>query len=104
MAFETSTSLHAVHDSELIKKRGDIFHVVGGSSQADSCVSHRYFTTFFPSHIRIQLEAGAFRQLCKHLSERSQQMQNMALMTLSGFCRNCLAKVCTFFSVTTLEF
>ena len=40
-----------------------------------------------------KLQAGAFRQLCRHLQERSDQVQNMDLMTLSGFCRNCLAKV-----------
>jgi hypothetical protein len=40
-----------------------------------------------------RLEAGAFRQLCKHLQERSDLVSNIDLMTLSGFCRNCLAKV-----------
>jgi Protein of unknown function (DUF1244) len=40
-----------------------------------------------------KLEAGAFRELCRHLQERSDSVQNMDLMTLSGFCRNCLAKV-----------
>ena len=40
-----------------------------------------------------QLEAGAFRELCRHLQDRSDAVQNMDLMTLSGFCRNCLAKV-----------
>ena len=40
-----------------------------------------------------KLEAGAFRELCRHLQERSDAVQNMDLMTLSGFCRNCLAKV-----------
>jgi hypothetical protein len=41
-----------------------------------------------------KLEAGAFRELCRHLQERSDSVQNMDLMTVSGFCRNCLAKVC----------
>ena len=41
-----------------------------------------------------KLEAGAFRQLCHHLQERSDEVANMELMTLAGFCRNCLAKVC----------
>eukprot|EP00548_Thalassiothrix_antarctica_P013210 CAMPEP_0194174800 /NCGR_PEP_ID=MMETSP0154-20130528/8948_1 /TAXON_ID=1049557 /ORGANISM="Thalassiothrix antarctica, Strain L6-D1" /LENGTH=381 /DNA_ID=CAMNT_0038888373 /DNA_START=27 /DNA_END=1169 /DNA_ORIENTATION=+ len=39
-----------------------------------------------------KLEAGAFRSLCRHLSERSDEVQNIDLMTVSGFCRNCLAK------------
>jgi hypothetical protein len=43
--------------------------------------------------LRQRLEAGAFRQLLTHLQERSNVVSNMELMTLSGFCRNCLAKV-----------
>ncbi|KAL7578072.1 hypothetical protein ACA910_015006 [Epithemia clementina (nom. ined.)] len=45
-----------------------------------------------PPEIVEKLEAGAFRQLCRHLQERSDAVSNMDLMTLSGFCRNCLAK------------
>jgi hypothetical protein len=37
-----------------------------------------------------ELEAAAFRRLIRHLRERS-DVQNIALMNLSGFCRNCLA-------------
>jgi uncharacterized protein len=36
------------------------------------------------------LEAAAFRRLLKHLSERS-DVQNIELMNLAGFCRNCLS-------------
>jgi hypothetical protein len=39
---------------------------------------------------QIELEAAAFRQLLAHLSERS-DVQNIDLMNLAGFCRNCLA-------------
>ena len=35
-------------------------------------------------------EAAAFRRLVRHLRERP-EIQNIALMNLSGFCRNCLA-------------
>jgi len=35
-------------------------------------------------------EAAAFRRLLKHLEERS-DVQNIDLMTLAGFCRNCLS-------------
>jgi uncharacterized protein len=35
-------------------------------------------------------EAAAFRRLLSHLSERS-DVQNIDLMNLAGFCRNCLA-------------
>ncbi|GKY94300.1 hypothetical protein MPSEU_000395800 [Mayamaea pseudoterrestris] len=45
-----------------------------------------------PASLVRQLQAGAFESLCQHLQERSDQVSNMDLMTLSGFCRNCLAK------------
>jgi len=38
-----------------------------------------------------QVEAAAFRSLVAHLQERS-DVQNIDLMTLAGFCRNCLSK------------
>jgi hypothetical protein len=37
------------------------------------------------------LEAAAFRHLLKHLDERK-DVQNIDLMNLAGFCRNCLSK------------
>jgi hypothetical protein len=46
-----------------------------------------------PPQVMEHMEAGAFRELCQHLRERSDQVQNIDLMTLAGFCRNCLAKV-----------
>ena len=39
---------------------------------------------------RIELEAAAFRRLVAHLRERT-DVQNLDLMELAGFCRNCLA-------------
>ncbi len=39
---------------------------------------------------RIEIEAAAFRRLLSHLSKRT-DAQNIDLMGLSGFCRNCLA-------------
>lgn len=38
-----------------------------------------------------ELEAAAFRRLVAHLRERT-DVQNIDLMNLAGFCRNCLAK------------
>jgi hypothetical protein len=38
-----------------------------------------------------ELEAAAFRTLVAHLRERT-DVQNIDLMNLAGFCRNCLAK------------
>ena len=39
---------------------------------------------------RIELEAAAFRRLLEHLRKRT-DVQNIDLMNLAGFCRNCLA-------------
>tara|TARA_B110000967_G_C18454320_1_gene349423 strand:+ start:13 stop:360 length:348 start_codon:yes stop_codon:yes gene_type:complete len=38
-----------------------------------------------------ELEAAAFRSLVKHLDKRK-DVQNIDLMTLAGFCRNCMSK------------
>ncbi len=40
---------------------------------------------------RTELEAAAFRTLVDHLRER-EDVQNIDLMNLAGFCRNCLSK------------
>jgi hypothetical protein len=40
---------------------------------------------------RTELEAAAFRRLVQHLRERS-DVQNIDLMNLAGFCRNCLSR------------
>ncbi|MEM1430979.1 MAG: DUF1244 domain-containing protein [Pseudomonadota bacterium] len=40
---------------------------------------------------RTELEAAAFRRLVSHLGERT-DVQNIDLMNLSGFCRNCLSR------------
>jgi len=40
---------------------------------------------------RIEVEAATFRRLVEHLRERP-DVQNIDLMNLAGFCRNCLSK------------
>ena len=40
---------------------------------------------------RLELEAAAFRRLRDHLRART-DVQNIDLMNLSGFCRNCLSR------------
>jgi len=40
---------------------------------------------------QLELEAAAFRRLVKHLRDRP-DAQNIQLMNLAGFCRNCLSK------------
>ena len=39
----------------------------------------------------VELEAAAFRRLLRHLNEARPDVQNIDLMILAGFCRNCLA-------------
>ena len=39
---------------------------------------------------RTELEAAAFRRLVEHLRKRT-DVQNLDLMNLAGFCRNCLS-------------
>ena len=41
--------------------------------------------------LHIEAEAAAFRRLIAHLRERT-DVQNIDLMNLGGFCRNCLSK------------
>ena len=40
---------------------------------------------------RLELEAAAFRRMRDHLRERT-DVQNIDMMNLSGFCRNCLSR------------
>ena len=40
---------------------------------------------------QLEMEAAAFRSLVQHLQNRK-DVQNIDLMNLAGFCRNCLAK------------
>jgi len=41
---------------------------------------------------QIELEAAAFRTLQAHLMEKRPEVQNIDLMNLAGFCRNCLSR------------
>jgi hypothetical protein len=40
---------------------------------------------------RTELEAAVFRRLLQHLNQDRRDVQNIDLMILAGFCRNCLA-------------
>ncbi|MBL9017356.1 MAG: DUF1244 domain-containing protein [Myxococcales bacterium] len=44
-----------------------------------------------PDPTRTEIEAAAFRRLVKHFQERP-DVQNIDVMNLAGFCRNCLSK------------
>jgi hypothetical protein len=45
----------------------------------------------FDENTRTEMEAAAFRRLVQHLRERA-DVQNIDLMNLAGFCRNCLSR------------
>jgi hypothetical protein len=45
----------------------------------------------FDDKTRTELEAAAFRRLVEHLRTRS-DVQNIDMMNLAGFCRNCLSR------------
>ena len=47
--------------------------------------------TEIPPPTRTEIEAAAFRRLVEHFRERT-DVQNVDVMNLAGFCRNCLAK------------
>ena len=40
---------------------------------------------------KTEIEAAAFRKLIKHLQERN-DVQNIDIMDLAGFCRNCISR------------
>lgn len=48
-------------------------------------------TTTLDDRTRIELEAAAFRTLVEHFRAHP-EVQNIDLMNLAGFCRNCLSK------------
>ena len=41
---------------------------------------------------QLELEAAAFRRLRQHLMEERTDVQNIDMMNLTGFCRNCLSR------------
>ena len=44
-----------------------------------------------PPEERTEIEAAAFRRLVEHLRSHT-EVQNIDIMNLAGFCRNCLAR------------
>ncbi|WP_018998114.1 DUF1244 domain-containing protein [Hirschia maritima] len=41
---------------------------------------------------KLEIEAAAFRRLQQHLMEDRKDVQNIDMMNLAGFCRNCLSR------------
>lgn len=48
-------------------------------------------TQQIPEQTQTDIEAAAFRRLVSHLRDHT-EVQNLDLMNLAGFCRNCLSK------------
>lgn len=48
-------------------------------------------TNPIPEQSQTEIEAAAFRRLVQHLRDHT-EVQNLDLMNLAGFCRNCLSK------------
>jgi hypothetical protein len=51
-----------------------------------------YFSIYFPLSIQVALKAAAFVSLCDHLRQKPSEVSNIDMMSVGGFCRNCLAK------------
>ncbi|MEP2640715.1 DUF1244 domain-containing protein [Roseobacter sp.] len=45
-----------------------------------------------PNQTEIELQAAAYRRLQQHLMQDRTDVQNIDLMNLAGFCRNCLSR------------
>jgi hypothetical protein len=56
----------------------------------DHAISKTGLVMAIDDKTRTELEAAAFRRLVGHLRERA-DVQNIELMNLAGFCRNCLS-------------
>lgn len=48
-------------------------------------------STSIDDNTRVEIEAAAFRRLVQHFRDRT-DVQNLDVMNLAGFCRNCLSK------------
>lgn len=48
--------------------------------------------TPMPDATRTEVEAAAFRRLMQHLLQDRPDVQNIDLMNMAGFCRNCLSR------------
>lgn len=61
-----------------------------GPNQSDPGECQMPLTDRFDEKTQTELEAAAFRRLVEHLRNRT-DVQNIDLMNLAGFCRNCLS-------------
>jgi len=80
-----------LRDRELLRGEDVVWLV--GSRRIVRRIGHVLNATVRPvdQDTRTDLEAAAFRRLVEHLRERT-DVQNIDLMDLAGFCRNCLSR------------
>jgi hypothetical protein len=62
------------------------------TSTMDKRSKNDYFSVYFPLSIQDDLKAAAFASLCDHLRQKPSEVSNIEMMSVGGFCRNCLAK------------
>jgi predicted N-formylglutamate amidohydrolase len=79
---ESGSALHA------IELHGSVTDLAARAS--DAAATQARGGSFMDEKTRVDLEAAAFRRLLAHLRERT-DVQNIDLMELAGFCRNCLS-------------
>jgi hypothetical protein len=59
--------------------------------RALSILARKDYAAGMDESTRVQVEAAAFRRLLEHFRSHT-EVQNVDVMNLAGFCRNCLAK------------
>ncbi len=79
---DTGSALHAIELHGSLTDEARRAGLAPGPSSKGSAI--------MDEKTKIELEAAAFRRLVAHLRERT-DVQNIDLMELAGFCRNCLA-------------
>jgi hypothetical protein len=65
---------------------------VGGLTSARPATTLKAREKPMDQATRTEIEAAAFRALREHLIDKRPEVQNIDLMTLAGFCRNCLSR------------
>jgi hypothetical protein len=83
----------AVALREVMRETGSALHAIelhGSFTDRTGVIPQPEGGTVMDEKTRVELEAAAFRRLVAHLRERT-DVQNIDLMELAGFCRNCLS-------------
>ena len=73
---------------------GEASWIKSATTGAPVCERPESFATdgvFMDNSTQTELEAAAFRRLVAHLQQRT-DVQNIDMMNLAGFCRNCLSR------------